>query len=301
MSTTQTSVTAVTTHPGKLSDYMQFIKLRLSMLVVISAVFGFLIADQQNAGGFDWLKLGMLVLGGFLVTGSSNGFNQYIERDLDGLMTRTRNRPLPRHRMSPTEGLVLATIMGAVGILLITIYTNPLSGILSALSLVLYTALYTPMKRKTPFAVFVGAFPGAIPPMLGWVAAQEGFGNIAKEGWLLFIIQFIWQFPHFWAIAWVMDEDYKKAGFIMLPTGGRDKKSAFQTLVYTLFLIPISLSPVLFEMCNWIGGSIILISGIFFAWQAYILFRDCTVKAAQKLMFGSFFYLPIVQMAIWLG
>jgi heme o synthase len=301
MSTTHTTVTTTSTHPGKLSDYMQFIKLRLSMLVVFSAALGFLIANQQSGSETDWTRFWMLILGGFLVTGSSNGFNQFLERDLDKLMTRTQNRPLPQNRMSINEALILATVMGAAGIFIITVFTNPLSGILSALSLILYTALYTPMKRKTPFAVFVGAFPGAIPPMLGWVAAQQGFGFIAKEGWILFLIQFIWQFPHFWAIAWVMDEDYKKAGFIMLPTGGRDKRSAFQTLVYTLFLIPISLSPVLFGMCSWIGGGIILISGIYFAYQSYLLFRDCTIKAAQKLMFGSFFYLPVVQLAIWLG
>lgn len=249
----------------------------------------------------DWFRFTMLLAGGVLVTGSSNGFNQIMERNLDALMDRTRNRPLPAGRMSVNTAWTIATVMGVAGVSLITIFTNPLSGILSALSLILYTLVYTPLKRKTPLAVFVGAFPGAIPPMLGWVAAQEGFGTIEYPAWLLFFTQFIWQFPHFWAIAWVMDEDYKKAGFVMLPSGGRDKSSAFQTLVYTLFLIPISLVPSLFGMFDAAGLLVIFAAGVYFCWQAYVLYRDGTEAAARKLMFGSFLYLPVVQLAMVLG
>jgi protoheme IX farnesyltransferase len=288
---------------SKVSDYIAFIKLRLSFLVVLSAAISFVIGSHigHPLVGLDWTRLGWLVLGGFLVTGSSNGFNQVIERDLDGLMSRTQNRPLPRHRMGVTEALVLAATTGLAGILILWFFLNPLSGILGFLALLLYTLVYTPLKRKTPFAVFVGAFPGAIPPMLGYVASTKGLGHIDIYALVLFAVQFIWQFPHFWAIAWVLDEDYKKAGFRMLPSGGRDKATAFQVLVYTLFLLPISLFPVFFRMSGTLSAVLIVAAGIVFCYQAIRLFKECTVKAAQQLMFGSFFYLPVVQLAVMLG
>jgi len=237
-----------------------------------------------------------------LVTGASNGFNQIIERSLDKLMDRTQNRPLPQERMSVTESIVLATVMGVSGVVILWVFMNPMSGILGATALILYTVVYTPLKRVTPFAVFVGAIPGAIPPLLGYVAATTGFGEIKFQAWVLFVVQFIWQFPHFWSIAWVLDDDYKKAGFQMLPSpGGRDKSSAFQVLVYTLFLLPISLFPVLFGMSGVVSAIIITISGLFFAYLAYKLYRDCTVESARKLMFGSFIYLPVVQLAVMIG
>jgi protoheme IX farnesyltransferase len=192
--------------------------------------------------------------------------------------------------------------MGIVGILVLWIFVNPLSGILGTLALILYTAVYTPLKQITPFAVFVGAFPGAIPPLLGHVASTSGFGEIQFQAWVLFAVQFMWQFPHFWAIAWVLDEDYKKAGFRMLPSlGGRDKSSAFQVLVYTLFLLPISLFPVLFGMSGSISAVVISICGILFSLQAYKLYQDLTIESARKLMFGSFIYLPVVQLAVMIG
>jgi len=280
----------------KVADYSQFIKLRLASLVVLSAAISFVIGSE---GAIDWIKMGWLVLGGFLVTGSSNGFNQIIERNLDKLMSRTQNRPLPQERMTINESFAVASITGIIGVAILFIFMNPMSGILGALALVLYTAVYTPLKRITPFAVFVGAFPGAIPPLLGHVATTSGFGTIEFEAWILFAVQFMWQFPHFWAIAWVLEEDYKKAGFRMLPSlGGRDKSSAFQILVYTLFLLPISVLPVFFGMSGSISGIIILICGIYFLYQAYVLYRDCSVEAARKLMFGSFLYLPVVQLAV---
>jgi heme o synthase len=291
---------------SKVKDYAQFIKLRLTLLVVFSAVIGYAIgtknADAALHTAFSWNKLLLLTIGGLLVTGSSNGFNQIIERNLDKLMTRTSNRPLPQGRMTLNEAVVLATIMGVAGVSLLIFCINPMSGILGALALILYTVVYTPLKRKTPFAVFVGAFPGAVPPMLGWVASTAGFGTIGFHALVLFFVQFMWQFPHFWAIAWVMDEDYKRAGFKMLPSiGGRDKSSAFQVLVYTLFLLPISLSPTAFGICGSISTIIITLCGAAFAYQAYVLYKECTVKAAQQLMFGSFFYLPLVQLAILFG
>jgi heme o synthase len=287
---------------SKMTDYAQFIKLRLASLVVFSAVIGYFFGINHLNLESNWMQLTALILGGFLVTGSSNGFNQIIERDFDKIMSRTQNRPLPAGRMTLTEAWVVAIITGLAGIAILTIYTNILSGILGALALLLYTAVYTPMKRVTPFAVFVGAFPGAIPPMLGCVAATEGFGSIGMAAILLFAIQFMWQFPHFWAIAWVSHDDYKKAGFHLLPSpGGRDKASAFQTVIYTIVLIPISLAPFLFHMTGIISAAIILVCGTGFLLQALKLYRDCEVSSARKLMFGSFIYLPAVQLALLFG
>ncbi len=283
---------------SKVRDYAQFMKLRLTTLVVVSAVISFVIGSTE----VDYTKLLLLVLGGILVTSASNGFNQIIERHLDKLMDRTANRPLPQGRMSVNESLVFACIMAIAGITILTVFMNPMSGILGFIALLLYAVVYTPLKRITPFAVFIGAFPGAIPPLLGHVAATKGFGEIQFQGLVLFAVQFMWQFPHFWAIAWVLDDDYKKAGFRMLPSlGGRDKSSAFQILVYTLFLLPISLMPVFYKMSGSISAVVITISGFLFLYQAYILYRDCTIEAARKLMFGSFVYLPIVQLAVMIG
>lgn len=283
---------------SKIRDYAQFVKLRLASLVVLSAVIGFVIGSHE----LNWSKMLLLILGGFLVTGSSNGFNQIIEKKFDKLMDRTQNRPLPKGRMSLSESITLSSLMGISGIVILWVFMNPLSAILGASALVLYTAVYTPLKRITPFAVFAGAFPGAIPPLLGYVASTSGFGEIAFEAWILFVVQFMWQFPHFWSIAWVLDEDYKKAGFRMLPSiGGRDKSSAFQVLVYTLFLLPISLFPVLFGMSGIISAVIISVCGAFFTYLAYALYKECSIEAARKLMFGSFFYLPVVQLAVMIG
>jgi protoheme IX farnesyltransferase len=283
---------------GKIRDYAQFVKLRLASLVVLSAAIGFVIGSEE----VNWTKMLLLVLGGFLVTGASNGFNQIIEKNIDKLMDRTQNRPLPQERMGVNEAFVLASVMGLSGIAILWIYMNPMSAVLGTLALILYTVVYTPLKQITPFAVFVGAFPGAIPPLLGHVASTSGFGEITFQAWLLFAAQFMWQFPHFWAIAWVLDDDYKKAGFRMLPSlGGRDKSSAFQILVYTLFLLPISLLPVLFKMSGTFSAVIITLSGFYFAYQAYVLYKECSIEAARKLMFGSFIYLPVVQLAVMIG
>ena len=282
--------------PGaKIQDYVQLTKMRLSGLVVFSAAMGFVIATR---GDFSWTKLITLIVGGFLVTGSSNAFNQIIERDLDKLMKRTATRPLPDGRMSLVEAILAASIMGITGIAILWFLMNPLCGILSALSLLLYTLAYTPSKRFTSFSVLIGAIPGAFPPMLGWIAARNEIGFEAIE---LYIIQFIWQFPHFWAIAWNLDDDYKKAGFKMLPTkGGRTKSTAFITMVYTSVLIPIALLLYYFHFVSLPGMLIIAACGLLFTFQSYRLFQECSVKAAQRLMFGSFFYLPVVQIAIML-
>jgi len=238
-----------------------------------------------------------LVAGGFLVTGASNGLNQVIEKDLDKQMNRTRNRPLPLGEITPREAVIVSMLMGLIGISILWFALNPLSGLLGTLALVMYVGIYTPMKRVSPVAVFVGAFPGAIPPMLGYIAETGKFGLVPG---LLFAIQFMWQFPHFWAIAWKLHDDYAKAGFNLLPSGKKDLSSALQTLVYTLFLIPISLLPFYFGFTGIISAVLILASGFGFAYFAYRLYQTRSDKAATQLMFASFVYLPIVQVALWL-
>ncbi len=275
-----------------LRDVAAFCKLRLATLVVMSAAFCFILASKT----IDYGQLTLLIIGGFLVTASSNGFNQIIERDLDKLMSRTQNRPLPSGRMSLNQAFAIAITLGILGIIILWLFINPLSGLLGTLALVLYTFVYTPMKQKTPLAVFIGAFPGAIPPLLGYVAVS---GEMSIAAVLVFSVQFMWQFPHFWAIAWVLDDDYKKAGFYLLPSrGGRDKSSAFQVLIYTLCLLPVSLMPIVFNISGSLATIIIVLCGIAFIAQAIKLYRKCDVKSAQQLMFGSFLYLPIVQIAL---
>lgn len=276
----------------KLKDYAQFVKLRLASIVVFSAFAGYMLAPGQA----DWHKLSILIISGFLVTCASNGFNQIIERGLDALMDRTAKRPLPDNRMSLIEAYTFATILGVVGLVLLFVFINPLSCFLGLLALLSYTLAYTPLKRITPFAVLVGAFPGAIPPLLGWAAATNSIGI---GGLILFAIQFMWQFPHFWAIAWVLDDDYKKAGFKLLPSpGGRDKASAFQVLVYSIGLLPISLLPIVFKMSGTIAAVAIIITGVWFLVLSIKLYRSLELKDSRKLMLASFVYLPVVQIAL---
>jgi protoheme IX farnesyltransferase len=274
---------------AKVKDYVILTKFRLSALVVVSALAGYLVA----APAVDGLSLLYLLVGGFLVTGSSNAFNQVIEREFDKNMERTKNRPIAAGRMSVTEGLIASFLMGIAGIFLLYML-NPLSAVLGFLALFMYVVLYTPLKRVTPWAVFVGAFPGAIPPMLGYIAFTGTFDLTAG---MLFFVQFMWQFPHFWAIAWKIDDDYKKAGFSLLPTGKRDKGSAFQIMFYSLILIPVSLFPWVFGLAGLFAASISLVAGTLFYLAAVRFYRSMEMKHATFLMFASFFYLPIVQYA----
>ena len=289
-----TSAPAGVTFMGKAKDYSVFLKLRLASLVVLSSLICYGLAVTE----FSLPIMVALAIGGTMLTGASNGFNEIIERKLDALMDRTKNRPLPTGKMTVTEAIILASSFGIIGIGILGYFVNPMSGILGFIALVLYAAVYTPLKRKTPFAVFVGAFPGSIPAMLGCVAATSGFGEITLLAWLMFSVQFIWQFPHFWAIAWRVNDDYLKAGFKMLPSpGGRDRSSAFQILVYTIGLIPVSLLPAFFGYTGAFSAVIAIIAGVIFALQAFKLYKTLSSDDAKKLMFGSFIYLPIVQLA----
>ena len=234
-----------------------------------------------------------------LVAGAANGFNQIIEKDLYKLMDRTRHRPMPTNKLSNPEALIFCSIFGIGGTIWLWIFTNPLSGILGFVSIVLYALVYTPLKRYTPFSVFVGAFPGALPTLIGAVSATEGFGSVTFFALLLFIIQFFWQFPHFWSLAWFNYDDYLKAGFLMLPSsGGKDKSSKFQILLYSLFLIPISLLPYVFNYVGWLTALVVLVCGLTLALQAYNFFRISTVENAKKLFIISIIYLPVVQLAL---
>jgi protoheme IX farnesyltransferase len=271
----------------KIKVYMDFTKFRLASLVILSALSGYLFV-----GGTDGLEITYLLLGGFLVTAASNGSNQIWERELDVLMNRTGKRPLPTGNMTVNEGLIVVTLCLLPGLWMLY-QLNLASMLLGVAAFVSYVFIYTPMKRISTWAVFVGAFPGAIPPMLGAVAGTDSFTVVAG---VLFFVQFVWQFPHVWAIAWVIHEDYKLGGFSLLPSKeGPGKTSAFQIAVYSFVLIPISLLP---WLLGWTGMTTAFVAGIcsiLFYLQAYKLLGTLETKDAKRLMFASFIYLPIVQ------
>jgi protoheme IX farnesyltransferase len=276
----------------KYKYYLQLLKFRLSTFVVLSGALGFFTGSR---GDIHWLNLAALTVGSFLITGAANTINQIAEKDFDKLMKRTQNRPLPLGALGVKEAVIYTIALAVSGALLLYFTVGFSATWLSLLSLFLYGFVYTPLKRLTPISVFVGAFPGALPPLIGYVAASGKFG---LEGGLLFLIQFVWQFPHFWAIAWLGDEDYKKAGFQMLPYGEKNIQTALQITVYTIFLIPAGLTPWYFGLSGVISAVIATICGVLFVGQAFYLLKKRTNDAALKLMFGSFFYLPVVLTTI---
>jgi heme o synthase len=277
----------------RLKAYVELLKLRLSLLVVFSGGIGFLIAAK---GTFSIGTFILFCLGALFTTGGANIINQVLETESDKLMDRTKSRPLPSARINQYEALLLSIVLNVTGFLLLYFFVNPLSGYLAILSVLLYGFAYTPLKKITPIAVFVGAFPGAMPPLIGYAA---GFGTLGLEAGILFMIQFVWQFPHFWAIAWVLDEDYRKAGIRLLPSGGeRNKTSALQILIYTLCLIPVGLLPLKFGMSGYYSAVIILVSGVLFLFPAILLLKNESKYSAKLIMFGSFLYLPIVQISL---
>ncbi len=276
----------------KVRAYIELLKVRLSFLVAFSCAFGYGLATR---GAVDWIVLTMLFTGGFLLSGASVTINQIIERDLDKLMVRTQTRPIPQGRISVQEATIFAGTTLLLSVVILWFYTNPLTVILSLISMLLYSFVYTPLKRVGPIAVFVGAIPGALPPLLGWIAAT---GIIGHEALIIFGIQFIWQFPHFWAIAWVSDDDYKKAGFKLLPSGGgKDLNTAIQIMIYTLFLIPLGLLPAKFGITGLDSAIVATVCGVAFLAQTFSLMKTGSRQSALRIMFGSFLYLPIVQIA----
>jgi protoheme IX farnesyltransferase len=286
----------------KWADFSKLIKFRLTFLVVFSASISFIIAVKANGGNtwgllysttmwVNWLKL---VAGGFLVTAAANCFNEVIEVDLDKLMKRTMDRPMPAGRMTTGQGLVLGLGMGMAGTY-ISATLHLLTGLLSVFSIFLYAFAYTPLKRNSPISVFVGAIPGALPALIGYVAGQP-HGRIDEIALILFSIQFVWQFVHFWAIAWVLDDDYKLAGFRLLPTQTRDRASAVITVIFAIILVPVSLLPTIYGYGGYYVGGVSLVCSLIFLYQAIGLLRTLQIAEARKLMFGSFFWLPIVQL-----
>ncbi len=277
------------------TDFKAITKAGLAVSVVFSSIAGYLLGFSNN-NPFSWSILTMLTLGGYCMVGASNAYNQVLEKELDKLMDRTKNRPVPSGRMSSNTALIIATLLTIIGIVLLY-NINPKTAMFGAISIFIYTCLYTPLKTVTSLSVFVGAFPGAIPFMLGWVAATGSFGI---EAGTLFLIQFFWQFPHFWSIGWFLYEDYEKAGFFMLPTGKKDKATAMQTLLYTLWLIIASLLPAtgytgqLFLSKT--AAIIVFLLGIWMLFYAAKLYQLRSSQAAKKLMLVSVTYITALQL-----
>jgi len=279
----------------KLKAYFESFKPRLTALVSFSAAFGYLMAVRHN---FNWISFTGLIFGGFCVSGCGIMINQMLERNIDKLMQRTQNRPLPSLRVGVVEVFYVAFITGLIGFFTLALTTNYQVLVLSMLSLVLYSFVYTPCKRIGSFAVYVGAIPGALPPVLGWVAVTNSLDIGAL---LLFLLQFVWQFPHFWAIAWVLDDDYQKANFRLLPlSSGRTLGSALYILFGNLLLIPIGLLPAYFGFTGYSSAVIAVLFGVLFTIPSVLLLRKLEHKMALAIMFSSFIYLPVVQIAFLL-
>lgn len=276
------------------TDFKEITKAGLAISVVFSSVAGYLLGvDEINQQSL--LTLVMLAIGGYCMVGASNAYNQIIEKDLDALMERTKNRPIPSGRMKVNTAFIIASILTVLGIVILY-NINEKSAMFGAISIFLYTSVYTPLKTKTPLSVFVGAFPGAIPFMLGWVAATGEFGI---EAGTLFLIQFFWQFPHFWSIGWFLYEDYQKGGFYMLPNGNSDRATALQTILYTLWLVVASVLPS-FGFTGQlyltsISVVIVLILGLWMLYFAVKLYQEQTDKAAKRLMLVSVSYISLLQ------
>ena len=272
-------------------NFTEITKVRLSVSVVFSSVAGYLLGAET----IDYYILLLLCIGGYCMVGASNVYNQIIERDLDALMDRTKDRPLPAGRMTVSSAFILASVLTLIGIAVLYII-NPQTAMFGAISIFMYVSLYTPLKTRTPLSVFVGAFPGAIPFMLGWVAATNHFGI---EPGTLFMIQFFWQFPHFWAIGWFLFEDYKKGGFYMLPNGKRDKGTALQIVLYAVWTVLASLIPAAGVTGNLyitpVSAVIIGLLGVGFIYYAIRLYRLKTEKVAKQLMLASVSYITLLQ------
>lgn len=278
---------------GKVRDYMLLIKFSLSFMVVFSAVISYLLAPKVKA--FDWTQIFLVFLGGMLVTGSANAINQIVEKDTDAMMKRTAKRPVASGRMSATEAWTFAIVSLIAGLLILG-YIFWLAALLALISWFVYAYMYTPLKKVSSVAVLLGAVPGALPCLIGWAAGQEA---LTVGGWVLFAIQFFWQFPHFWAIAWIAHKDYSNAGFKLMPSvEGPTKYSAIQSVIYSLVLIPVGTLPYLVGMSGMVSFWIVLAANLFMLWQSVRLYREMETKAARRVMFTSYIYLPVVLLAL---
>jgi heme o synthase len=279
---------------NKLKDYKQLVKFSLSFMVVFSAVVSYLLAPKVVV--FDWKMIALLFLAGFLVTGSANAVNQVTEKDTDAKMKRTASRPIAAGRMTTTEGWFFAVVALLLGLAMLWYYFNSLSAIISFVSWFAYAFVYTPLKKVNSISVLVGAIPGALPCLIGWAAGQD---QLDVGGWVLFCLQFFWQFPHFWAIAWIAHKDYDAAGFKLLPsTAGPGKYTALQSIIYSLLLFPVGLMPYLINMSGYISAIIIVVCNTLMLGLCIALYKKMEVNAARKVMFGSYIYLPVVLLAM---
>ena len=290
---------------NKIKDYLQLVKPSLSIMVVFSSVISFLLTPGADSYVDKWKMIFLLFAGGMLVTGSANAINQVVEKDTDAMMKRTAKRPVAAGRMSETEGWAFAIITGAIGVFILGYFFNWLAAGLAAFSLFLYAFIYTPLKKVNSIAVLAGAIPGALPCLIGWAAGEN---NLSIGGWILFAFQFFWQFPHFWAIAWVAHKDYSTAGFKLLPADeGPTKFTAMQTIIYSLLLVPVSLAPYFTGMCTYediqgkISVGLIIVANLFMIGRCVTLYRKMDVGSARKVMFGSYMYLPVVMLALLLS
>jgi protoheme IX farnesyltransferase len=280
---------------AKLKDYMLLVKFNLSFMVVFSAVISYLLAPLVKV--YDWKAIILLSVGGMLVTGSANALNQAMEKQTDALMKRTAGRPVASGRMTTAEATSFAIVCGLAGVMLLW-HFNFLTAILSLTSLFFYAFIYTPLKRVSSVSVLAGAIPGAMPCLIGWAAGND---SLSAGGWILFAIQFFWQFPHFWAIAWIAHKDYSAAGFKLLPSGdGQTKYSAMQAVIYSLLLLPVGVLPYFNGMSGQISLIIVAVANIFMIGQCVRLLREMTVQAARRVMFSSYIYLPVVLLALLL-
>lgn len=279
---------------SKVKDYFQLIKFSLSFMVVFSCVICYLLAPKIVI--FDWWMILILFVAGMLVTGSANAINQAVEKDTDAQMKRTGTRPVASGRMSQQEAYIFAIVAGLLGCWMMWYFFNLSSALLSAFSLFLYAFIYTPLKKINSIAVLVGAFPGAFPCLIGWVAGNDDF---AAGGWILFGIQFLWQFPHFWAIAWVAHSDYSRVGFKLLPTDkGPTKFTALQAVMYSVLMIPVGILPHYFGLTGQVSMYIVIVCNLFMVVQSLRLYQAMDVKSARRVMFSSYIYLPIVLLAL---
>jgi protoheme IX farnesyltransferase len=277
----------------KLKDYMLLVKFNLSFMVVFSAVISYLLAPKVTV--YDWKAIMLLFVGGMLVTGSANALNQAMEKQTDALMKRTAGRPVASGRMTVAEAISFALICGLAGVMLLW-HFNFLTALLAVISLFFYAFIYTPLKKVSSVAVLAGAVPGAMPCLIGWVAGND---SLSAGGWILFALQFFWQFPHFWAIAWIAHKDYTAAGFKLLPSGdGQTKYSALQAVIYSLVLLPVGTLPYFDGMSGMVSLLIVVIANFFMITQCVRLYREMSIKAARRVMFSSYIYLPVVLLAL---
>jgi len=279
---------------NKLRDYSQLIKPSLSIMVVFSSVISYLLAPKVVE--YDWKMIVLLFVAGLLVTGSANAINQVVEKDTDAMMKRTAKRPVAAGRMGEAEGWAFAIIIGVIGVFMLGNFFNWLSAGIALFSLFLYAFIYTPLKKVSSISVLVGAVPGALPCLIGWAAGNDA---LSTGGWVLFLLQFMWQFPHFWAIAWIAYKDYAKAGFKLLPNElGPTKYTAIQTIIYSLLLIPVGIIPYFIGMSGTISLAIVTIANFFMVWRCVQLYKNMDVPSARRVMFSSYIYLPIVLLAL---